>query len=211
MAEDNSSARESMLARLLAFSDGVFAIVLTLLALDLRLPPGASDAHLLQALVGMKGEFISFTISFALVGVFWLAHVTMLRALATFDWTVAVVNLLFLFTVTLTPFTSLLVGQDGMLGDAWRLYCLNIIAIAATQVLLLALSHRDEPRLIHEAHRGRLGVRALRASSPGIAFAAGLALSYAGFHWLASFCWVLTLPILLAARLMERSTRPPKP
>jgi uncharacterized membrane protein len=205
MAGRGDGGSELLLARLLAFSDGVFAIVLTLLALDLRLPPGASDANLLQALAGMKSEFISFGLSFALVGVFWLAHMTTFRALARFDWTVAALNLVLLFTISVTPFTSLLVGQDGMLGEAWRLYSLNIVAISVTQIVLIAVSHRDERRLIHEAHHGRLLHRIARAGTPGVAFAIGLGLSFAGLYGLASLCWLLIPPVLLAARLMERA------
>jgi uncharacterized membrane protein len=205
MAEGGDGGSDLLLARLLAFSDGVFAIVLTLLALDLRLPPGASDPHLMRALIGMKSEFISFGLSFALVGVFWLAHLTTLRALAKFDWTVAALNLVLLFTITLTPFTSLLVGQDGMLGEAWRLYALNIVAISVTQIVLIAVSHRDEPRLLHEAHHGRLAFRVARAGTPGIAFAVGLGLSFAGLYTLSSLCWLLVPPLLLAARLLQRN------
>jgi len=200
-----------LLTRLLLFSDAVFAIVLTLLALDLRMPSGFDDAHLYQGLVAMKGELTAFTISFALVGVFWISHLTLLRALARFDWGVAIANLVFLFTVTVTPFTTTLVGDDGTLGNGWRLYCASIIAISLAQVALVFVSHRDEPRLLLDAHYGRLWVRVLRACAPGIAFAIGLVLSLVGLHLLASLCWVLTPLPLLAGRWLEPPSAPSAP
>ena len=197
-----------LLARMLLFSDAVFAIVLTLLALDLRMPAGFDDAHLYEGLVAMKGELIAFAVSFAIVAVFWIAHLTVLRSLARFDWGVAIANLVFLFTVTVTPFTTTLVGDDGTMGNGWRLYCVSIIAISLAQVVLLLVSHRDETRLLLDAHHGRLWVRILRACAPGLAFAVGLILSLVGQHFLASLCWVLTpLPILAGRWLEPRRVR----
>ena len=197
-----------LLHRMLLFSDAVFAIVLTLLALDLRMPVGFDDAHVYDALAEMKGEIVAFAVSFAMVGVFWIAHLTTLRSLARFDWGVAVANLVFLFTVTVTPFTTTMVGVDGTMGNGWRLYCLSIMAISLAQVVLLFVSHRDEPRLLHDAHHGRLWVRLLRACAPGLAFAVGLALSLAGQRFLASICWVLTPLPIIAGRWLEPRPAP---
>jgi uncharacterized membrane protein len=197
-----------LLERMLFFSDAVFAIVLTLLALELRMPPGIDDAHLLHGLVEMRGELIAFSVSFAIVGIFWLAHLSMMRALARFDWLLAIVNLVFLFTVAFTPFVTTLVGADGNTGNAWRLYCLSIIAISVMQCMLLLLSHRDEERLVHADHHGRLTYRLLRAGAPGIAFATGFFLSLEDWRLAASLCWVLVPLIMLSARWLEPQPRP---
>lgn len=194
-----------LMERMLFFSDAVFAIVLTLMAVDLRLPPGVDDAHLLSGLYLIHGQVIAFALSFALVGVFWLAHVVTLRALARFDWLVAGLNLVFLFTITLTPFASALVGRYGPEGQAWRFYCLTIIAISVAQGGLIAASHRDELRLVHPEHHGRLWYRLARASAPGLAFTIGLGLSLAGWGHLGGICWLLVPVIMLLARLW----RPP--
>ena len=192
-----------LLERMLFFSDAVFAIVLTLLALELRAPAGIDDAHLLAGLVEMKSELIAFAVSFAVVGVCWMAHLTMMRALARFDWLVAVVNLVFLFTITVTPFVTTTVGIDGVLGNGWRLYCLTFVVISVVQAVLLVVCHRDEARLVHEAHHGRLAFRLAQASSPGASFAVGFGLSLAGQPFLSSFCWVLAPVMMLAARVLE--------
>jgi uncharacterized membrane protein len=193
--------------RLLFLSDAVFAIVMTLLALDLHAPSGRNDADLVAGLHAMSSDLRTFAITFALVGVFWMAHAVALRALAQFDWVVAAVNLVFLFTITLTPFASSLVGRFGDQGDAWRLYCLEFMAISVAQIALLVVSHRDEPRILREEHHGRLWFRVARASTPGVAFAIGLGLSLAGYPRPASFCWVLTPPLMLLLRWIGSDRR----
>ena len=65
------------LDRLIFFSDGVFAIAITLLALDLRLPPSdtvTTSTELTRAILRTAPRFVSFFISFQVIGVFWLAH-----------------------------------------------------------------------------------------------------------------------------------------
>jgi len=186
---------------MLNFSDGVFAIVLTLLALDLRLPAGTDEAHLATAAREIAGPLTAFALSFALVGVFWLVHLATMRALARFDWVVAVVNVVFLFTVTLTPFASALLGRFGNHGLAWRFYCLTIILISLSQCALIAVSHRDEPAIIHADHHGRFWYRLMRSATPAVAFGIGIALSVAGLPGPSSLCWLLVPPLMLGVRL----------
>jgi uncharacterized membrane protein len=193
-----------LLERMLFFSDAVFAIVLTLLALGLpHLPDGTDDAHLMSGLSGASEPLIAFVVSFGIVGLFWLVHVITLRTLAAFDWLVAAMNVVFLFTVTLTPFGMELVGRFGRLGEAWRLYCALIIAISLASCALIAVSHRDESRILLPEHHGRLWRRLSRAITPGVAFAIGLALSFARQPVLASYCWVLAPVLLLTVILAE--------
>ena len=200
-------ARPLLMERMLCFSDGVFAIVLTLLALDLRLPAGANDAHLFLAAEQIAGQLTAFALSFALVGAFWLAHLSTMRALARFDWVVAGVNVVFLFTVTLTPFASALVGRFGNQGVAWRFYCLTILLISIALCALIAVSHRDEATMLHPDHHGRFWYRLSRCATPGVAFAIGLVLSMAGYARLSSLCWLLVPVLMLLVRLAfhERS------
>jgi len=193
--------------RMLNFSDGVFAIVLTLLALDLRLPAGVDDAHLAVAAMQIAGPLTAFVLSFAIVGVFWLVHLSTLRALVRFDWVVAAVNVVFLFTITLTPFASALVGRFGTQGIAWRFYCLTIILISVAQCTLIVVSHRDEPGMIHPDHHGRFRYRLARSATPAVAFGVGMGLSLAGLAQPASLCWLL-LPVLMVAVRLGFNERP---
>jgi TMEM175 potassium channel family protein len=191
--------RSLLLERMLFFSDAVFAIVLTLLALDLRLPPATNDAHLFQGIAAAHDAISAFVQSFAMVGLFWIVHLITLRAVAQFDWWVAGANLVFLFAITLMPFAASLVSDYGDKGMAWRVYCGEMIFISVSQCGLIIASHRDEMRLIHREHHGRAWARVARSMTPGIAFAIGLAASYAGLPE-ANVCWLLVVPLILIAR-----------
>jgi uncharacterized membrane protein len=165
---------DRLLHRLLFFSDAVFAIVLTLLVLELRPPQAQGAAELVRGLAEMINHFIAFVMSFALVSVFWLAHMNTVRRLARFDWPTAIANLAFLLPVCLLPFASSLVGEARFGMVAWRFYCWNLIGTSAAMMALTLVVNRGGGRLVGGlAPRERL-YRLLRAASPGVAFAVSL-------------------------------------
>ena len=191
-----------LLERMLFFSDAVFAIVLTLLVLDVHLPPGIAEANLIRGVLSMMPKLSAFATTFALVSVFWIAHVTLTRALTQFDWAVAWVNLLFLFTVALTPFVSTTIGEFGVFGNAWRLYCIELIAVGVAQLILFVVVYRDHGRLVGGVSRRVFWHRFIRAGSPGAGFLILLALSHMGFTRLSFYlCWVTIPAILILARV----------
>ncbi|MDB5451752.1 MAG: hypothetical protein JWO33_330 [Caulobacteraceae bacterium] len=194
-----------LLHRLLFFSDAVFAIILTLLALELR-PPVVPADQIFDALVEMGPHFGAFALSFAVTGVFWLGHLTTLRSLAHFDWLVAATNLAVLLILALMPFVCGLVGEYGQVGAPWQLYCAVLIAASLGQTALLVVQARGGGRLMDHARPGELPYRLARTLSPGIAFGLGLVLSLAGADTLSSLCWVPIPAIMLAARALR-----PKP
>ena len=190
-----------LLERMLYLSDAVFAIALTLLVLELRLPPGVAEANLFQGILAMEPRLVAFATTFVLVSVFWIAHVSMARRLTVFDWPVAWVNLAFLFTIAMTPFASTLLGDYSVFGNAWRFYCLVLIAIGAAQVALFLVIWRDHGRLVGDVSRREYWHRLVRAASPGVSFAISLAVSLAGLTHLSFYLsWVLVPATLIVAR-----------
>lgn len=198
-----------LLERMLFLSDAVFAIVLTLLVLDLHVPAGVSDANLFRAILAMEPRLVAFAITFALVSIFWIAHVAMLRRLQAFDWPVAWVNLIFLFTIALTPFASTLLGDYSVFGNAWRFYCLVLIAIGAAQTVLMLVIYRDHTRLVGGASRREFWYRFSRAISPCAAFAVCLALSLMGLRQASVYLSFALVPLaLILARLLIAGRQP---
>jgi uncharacterized membrane protein len=153
----------------------------------------------------MRLHFVAFATSFALVGVFWLAHMSIMRVLRTFDWRVAFVNLVFLLVICVMPFASALLGESGPVGIVWQIYCLVLISASAAQTLLLAMIAAAPNHLTMRDFWYRI----VRALSPGIAFAIGLALSLAGQDFYAFYCWALIPLIFLIARLVLGPRRAP--
>jgi len=95
--------------RLEAFSDGVFAIAITLLVLDLHVPdPGTGD--LAQQLGAQWPSYVAYGVSFLTIGIIWINHHAMLRRIKSVDHEILVLNLLLLLCVGLLPFTTALMA-----------------------------------------------------------------------------------------------------
>jgi len=95
--------------RLLTLADGIFAIAMTLLVLDLRLPDG-SNADLATQLVGLRSAFLTFVISFVVLGVFWFAHHQTFHFLVRVNRTLVWLSIGFFLGVALVPFVASVLG-----------------------------------------------------------------------------------------------------
>lgn len=118
--------------RIIMFSDGVFAIVVTLLVLELKTPHLAnevSSAELLIALTGMMPKFISFILSFLFVVMLWVAHNIWYRTLDKTNTTVMWLNNLFLLLVCFIPFPTALIGEYPENSTAMVIFGINWMLI----------------------------------------------------------------------------------
>jgi uncharacterized membrane protein len=96
--------------RLEAFSDGVFAIAITLLVLEIGIPAG-SEEHLLRAMVAQWPSYLAYVISFATIGAVWLKHALATEYLDHADAVFVRLNLLLLLTVSFLPFPTRLIAE----------------------------------------------------------------------------------------------------
>jgi TMEM175 potassium channel family protein len=95
--------------RLEAFSDGVFAIAITLLVLDIHVPD-PSSGDLARELGAQWPSYVAYAVSFLTIGVIWINHHAMLRRIKSVDHEILVLNLLLLLCVGLLPFTTALMA-----------------------------------------------------------------------------------------------------
>jgi uncharacterized membrane protein len=104
------------LERLIFFSDAVFAIAITLLALDIRLPiagEAPSNAQLLHQLLGGWHKYLAYLISFLAIGSFWMAHHRRFRFIKRYDRGLLMLNLLFLMVIAFVPFPTSVISESG--------------------------------------------------------------------------------------------------
>jgi uncharacterized membrane protein len=94
------------LGRIAAFTDGVMAVAITLLVLNIEVPRLESGQSLGDALVDLLPSLDAYILAFALVGRFWVVHHNLFEKLRAFDATVMVLNLTFLALIVLMPFSS---------------------------------------------------------------------------------------------------------
>jgi uncharacterized membrane protein len=138
--------------RVVAFSDGVFAIAITLLVLGLAVP-GVADDRLGHALSQLGPQVVSYFIGFAVMGLFWLDHNRFFARLRVYDGTLPVLNLGYLSLIALMPFTTGVYGRYGRVSIAIALYAANVAAMSLALVAMrLFAEHRG---LLAPAHERR--------------------------------------------------------
>jgi uncharacterized membrane protein len=189
--------------RMVLFTDAVFAIVITLMAIEIRLPVahpegGWTDAALLHALDELQPKLMAYFISFAVVALIWSGHLRKFRQLCAIDGGVLWLNLLQLLFIGLLPFfTSLL--SEALTRTAIIIYAGNLV-LAGTAGLLAwrrASGSREmsAPTLTPELRRRETGVT--------LAMTLVFALSIPLAIWApagAMLSWMLIVPALWLAR-----------
>jgi len=142
----NELRREFQLERMILFSDAVFAIAITLLVIEIKIPEeheSVSDKKLLYALGHLIPKFIGFFISFMLIGIYWTVHHRMFGFVTNYTRKLLLLNLVFLFFVALMPFStgfySEYAGPDMMrhqLKVPLTFYVLNFCCVGFVNYLM---------------------------------------------------------------------------
>lgn len=155
-----------------AFSDGVFAIAITLLVLDIRLPPG-SLADLWRAIADEWPSYLAYATSFTTIGGIWMAHHGIFRRLRFANAQVMRINLVLLMAVSFLPFPTRLVAEAIQNADAERAAvifyggCLLVISLAFAA---LGLAIARDRQLLHDNVTDAEVRGLLRAVTPNLGF-----------------------------------------
>jgi uncharacterized membrane protein len=177
-------------SRLLAFTDGVFAIIITILVLDIRVPDFGAGQALSQSLDELQPTFFSFVVSFLLVGMYWIWHRGVFAQVRSVDLNSAWLNLLFLLPVSLIPFAASALGSHPEEPIVLQLYGTILIAATVLRSLLDWYLHRH-PGLLWEipsAQARRLGAKA--AIAPVLLYGIAMAVAPA-LPWLSLVLYLM--------------------
>jgi uncharacterized membrane protein len=130
LAPKNRDEHEVEFSRIVAFSDGVFSIAITLLVLELALDPGLkTDSAIWQNLWDQHEKFLAYGISFAVIARFWLVHHTFFGEVKAFNSRLIGLNMLYLGFIVLIPFASQVLGEYGGTLPAVVVYSVNLAAV----------------------------------------------------------------------------------
>lgn len=121
--------------RVAALTDGVFAIVLTLLVLDLHAPSASSQAQLLAHLREIVPQLVLFVLSFAIVAVFWYGHHMEMHWIVRSDRVHLGITLAFLLSISFVPFSASLLGKNHHLPLAATVYGANLFLAGIVRCL----------------------------------------------------------------------------
>lgn len=190
--------------RMAGLQDGVYAIAMTLLVLELKLPglpDPSTSAQLLEALLSIWPKALTWLLSFLVLGVFWISDVRSLTVFAVLDRFMTGLSLMRLAFVSLLPFTTALMGDHGGMAAGSALYALHIVVLAVLHVVRLEYIHRNPDLRLSgsEKNLSEARVRAIATLVSALA-ALGLAFVVPGYNMLA-------LLLMLVFRIGRRAAR----
>jgi len=192
--------------RLAALSDGVFAVAMTLLVLDLK-PPALESIHaetdLWRALGALSPRLGVYMMSFLTLGIFWVGQQSQLNLIEHSERSLSWIHLVFLFAVTLTPFSTALLGEFTGYRAALLVYWVNIVLLGV--VLYVSWICAEGEHLVRNdvpSDFGRVIRRRIVIAQSLYAF--GAMLCVAGTYWSIGFILLVQLQYALGLRLPGR-------
>ncbi len=185
--------------RLEAFSDGVLAIVLTIMVLELKVPHGESLASLSK----LWPIFLSYVLSFVYVGIYWNNHHHLLHTIRSVNGAVLWSNLHLLFWLSLLPFTTGWMGENHFAQWPTTLYGINLLLCALAYYMLqtvLVRHHGKDSVLAHALGRD------LKGKTSPLFYLVGIVLALMGLPWIGMAVFVaMALLWLVPDRRMEQA------
>ena len=205
MQEDDEGGGGGIaLGRTLALSDGIFAIAMTLLAFQIQPPDlqGNEVHHLASALGALGTRYFVYVLTFAVIGLLWLAHHRAFRHIKRADEALMSLNILFLMAIAALPFPSAVMGRYGDQRAAVVLYASSMIVAGSLLGALLLLARRRRLLTPGTSHEGV--VAALWNSvSTVVVFTLSIPVALVA-PTVAPYTWVLLLPLRLVGGKVSR-------
>ena len=188
--------------RVLFFSDAVFAIAITLLVVDIRVPDIVTDTA--QELSADKGRIVSFAISFLVIGLFWMGHHRLFRYIAALDRRLIFINLLFLGTIAFLPYPTALLFAGGTRQTTGPVFYAACVAVAGLMELAVWLYATHAKGLVPASVSPALRRYELGQLLPTpVVFLLSIPVAFIA-PGVAPFTWILLVPI---GRILPRVMR----
>ncbi len=192
--------------RVLAFSDGIFAIAMTLLVIAITVPTirdTTSAKDLADALADNSEAYITFFISFAVIGRYWVAHHQFFALLGRMDIRLVWVNLVYLGFIAFLPFPTDLLGTYFNNPLSVGVYAVAVAIVSGLEVLLLRSAH-DSGLMQREMSPEIYRWAVFLSSTPVLFFLISVPVAYVSTT-LAVLLWFGTIPFAISTR----NRRPP--
>ena len=177
-------------SRLEAFSDGVIAILITIMVLELKTPDGSGWS----ALLSMQSVLLAYVLSFVFLGIYWNNHHHMLHAAQKVNGKVLWANLHLLFWLSLVPFVTRWMGETHLAPVPTAVYGIVLVACGAAytilQTALIGANGADSPlaRAVGRDLKGKLSI-VLYVGGIGITFIAPIV--SAGLYAAVAAVWLV--------------------
>ncbi len=212
--KENASPDEQLgLERIVFFSDAVMAIAITLLAIDIRVPeldPSVAAQQLPALLSAMKPHFMTFFISFIVIGVYWISHHRYFGYIKRYDTRLILLNFVFLFFIVCMPFLASLLGQYVFLPVALIAYTVAIAALGLFMALMWWYASYHHRLVDADLSADLITSINVRLFSAPVMFLVAVPFAFVSSAAVIMVWWLSPLAVLLAMRIWgrKRTTRP---
>lgn len=186
-------------SRLEAFSDGVLAIIITIMVLELKVPRGSEWNDLL----GILPKFISYVLSFLYIGIYWGNHHHLVHTASRVTSYIMLANLNLLFWLSLVPFTTHWMGENSFAEKPVALYSANLLLAGIAYFILqkaiekTVAAHDKMARVLHKhSYKGIISQIAYALSIP-LAFFVPLASI--------AICFIIAIIWLIPDKAIEQA------
>jgi len=193
------------LERIIFLSDGLFAIALTILVIDLRVPelPAMADSDQVSAALGaLLPRIFAYALSFTIISMYWVAHWRRFKLIVRADSGLAYANLLLLAFIALIPFPTALIGEHGDIPITVMLYAVTLSAAGIAGFASWVYAVRAG-LVANDAPKGLMRSGAIRGLAVPVVMLGSLLLLPFASPYVVEATWLLILPVqwLIARRM----------
>ena len=183
------------LGRIMSFSDGVFAVAITLLVLSIKVPvvsPALADKKLPHEIVHLVPIFEAYIISFLIIGLFWVGHHQVFSHFRRHDRGLLWLNLVFLMTIVFIPFPTSLISEYSTSRAAFIFYA-SSLALAGVMMTILLWYGTYNNRLVDKVDSGFYNRFLFGYLNMAVIFLLSIPISYINVRF-AKYFWLLIIP-----------------
>ena len=192
--QEGDEAADEGIGRILALSDGVFAIALTLLILDIVLPAMTTDDELGRELLHIWPRYLAYALSFLVIARFWVIHHQTFKLIVRDNTTLVWLNFLLLFFIAFLPFPTAVIGAHEGSAAAAVLYAIAVCLTGASSAAYLWYATGRANLIRPDVGRGQIRAMRARSMSGPVFFA--LTVPVAAFApYVAEALWLLAFPL----------------
>jgi uncharacterized membrane protein len=188
-----SNAHEQLgLERMIFFTDAVFAIAITLLALDIQLPKTTgelSNSQLFTSLLAIWPKYLSYILSFLVIGFFWMAHHRKFRLIVRYDKTLLYLNHILLMVVAFVPFATSVISEYGN-QTATILYGLTIAGMGLALAGIWYYASKNHRLIDPKVQQQQIRLELVRVLTISVIFLLSIGITWIDDD-LAKFSWIL--------------------
>ncbi len=178
----------------MAFTDGVVAIIITILVLDIKAPDLASGESVRSALAEIAPTFTAFVVSFLLVGMYWVWHRGVFSNVRYVDLNAVWLSVVFLLPLSLVPFAASTLGEYPRDASALHVYGTVLVVITIFRVFLDQYLNRHPHLLWDPPNKRTRQLSTLAAAAPMVVYA--VAILVAGWSPIVSLVLYSAVPLL---------------